>query len=157
MRYFRDKKNVFFAIDENQEHLIQPEWVEVKDLEQEQAKLISLNELKEMRVNDINSRFKTLTEKSTLSIKGVGVVDSGDKYIENIDELLFILDTIGGEIAFKLADNVSTITADKAMLEKIKKALILDKIKKRNKKWDLIDKAKKSSNVKDLDFENFQF
>lgn len=158
MRYFKDENNSINAINDNQEHLIKSSWTEIKecDILGILRKNADLNQVKEHRINAIKIDFENAYKNSLISVKGVGVVNGGDSAINSINELLSIIKD-DEELDFLLADNKTTITANKKILESIKKALILDKIKLRKKKWALRDKAQNAKNIDELDATHYIF
>lgn len=84
-------------------------------------KPISLDELKQQKLNEINAAFRAERERSSVEVEGVGVVDAGERYLINIDALLALVPS-SGEVDFILADN-STKKLGRDLLKRIKLAI----------------------------------
>lgn len=53
MRYFRDSKSQFFGVDVDQDHLIQPDWVEVTKADIDDANAPTPEQLKQRRIYEL--------------------------------------------------------------------------------------------------------
>ena len=94
-----------------------------------------LEEDKKQKAAEIEEKFAKAMEKTIINIEGIGEVDAGRKYLQNMQGILDVFDSYGqAQIDFRLANNTFA-KVDKAGLELIKNKITLAGIGHHHKKW----------------------
>ena len=107
-----------------------------------------LNELladdKAAKMAEIKEKFEANITHSLISIDGVGVIDGGERYLQNIQNIYENLKEKGeNSINFRLANN-SFVEVDLEQLELMRKTIIETGLGYYQKKWELEDAVTKA-------------
>lgn len=95
-----------------------------------------LEEDKKQKAAEIKEKFEKAMDKTTIEVEGVGFVDGGRKYLQNVQGVLDEFDSYGQPtIDFRLANNTFA-KVDRSGLELIKRKITLAGISHHQKKWD---------------------
>ena len=136
------------AVNENATHVdLETKELIVKPYE------ISLDEIKELKLAELNTWFENAKNKSKINLKGFGIIDGGYKYLLNVNTLI---NTFNAETdkMFRMEDNsFKEVTLEK--LQDIKTAIELAGKKLHHIKWQYeqdIQKAKKVETIKFIVF-----
>ena len=91
---------------------------------------------KKQKAAEIKEKFEKAMEKTIVEVEGVGFVDGGRKYLQNVQGVLDEFDSYGQPtINFRLANNTFA-KVDRSGLELIKRKITLAGISHHQKKWD---------------------
>lgn len=114
-----------------------------------------LDELKPYLHSEIARIFKERIAnlEDGVNVEGIGIVDGGERYIHNIDHLLFYLEKKGLEQVPFTTKDYSVVMCNKEQLENIKLAIIEAGLAIYNKRWELdkaVDAAKNVTTLKNI-------